>query len=179
MRTGDPWIQVRSGKVIYLLNPKPDDILLTDIAHALSNICRFGGHSDFISVAQHSVMVSRYVSPINAMWGLMHDASEAYLGDVPRPVKYYEFMGEYRRLERIFMRVICERFDLPPQEPAEVGWVDDIVLVTERRDVCVDQEIDWGIMRTPLKEIVIPMAPRQARWAFIERFLEINGRRLA
>jgi 5'-deoxynucleotidase YfbR-like HD superfamily hydrolase len=176
--TINPWIQVHSGKVIDLLRPNISDILITDIAHALSNLCRFGGHSDFYSVAQHSVIVSRVVSPKNSMWGLMHDASEAYLGDVPKPLKLY-LNGRYKELERIYMSTICLRLELPVLEPEEVKDADLRLLVTERRDLLLEQEMDWGVTQAPLFDIIIPMTPREAKRAFINRFLEISGEGLA
>jgi 5'-deoxynucleotidase YfbR-like HD superfamily hydrolase len=174
----DPWIQVHSGRVIDLLRPRPEDILLTDIAHALSNLCRFGGHSDFYSVAQHSILVSMIVPRPYAMWGLMHDASEAYLGDIPKPLKLY-LNGGYADLEKIYMKAICERFCLPYEEPAEVKRADNILLVTERRDLLLEHDMDWGVDQKPAAFIIKPMDPKNAKWRFIEEFLKISGEGLA
>ena len=86
-----------TGKEFYPLDPNPADIDIKDIAHALSNCCRFAGHiKSFYSVAQHSVIVSELCEPENALAGLLHDASEAYLSDIARPVKYTEQMEGYR-----------------------------------------------------------------------------------
>jgi uncharacterized protein len=92
-RTGD-WIQTYTGKQFWPLSPLPEDIVIEDIAHALSMQCRFGGHvRTFYSVAQHSVHVSLLVEPQYALWGLLHDAAEAYLVDLPRPIKKFSEMG--------------------------------------------------------------------------------------
>src|ERR1017187_10636100 len=73
-----------SGIHFWPLLPNPADIRIEDIAHALSNQCRFAGHArEFYSVAEHSVRVSQLCPPEDALWGLLHDASEAYLTDVP------------------------------------------------------------------------------------------------
>jgi 5'-deoxynucleotidase YfbR-like HD superfamily hydrolase len=172
------WLQMHSGKMIDLLNPKVEDILLTDIAHSLSNLCRFNGHIDYYSVGQHSILVSKIVSPKNSLYGLMHDAPECYLGDIPTPLKSY-LNGRYNKLEKAWMKAVCNRFDLSEGEPDEVKEADKILLVTEKRDLMVDQSVDWGYKQSPLKETIIPLTPRQAKWAFIERFLEISGRGLA
>ncbi len=82
VRRGD-WIQVRSGRKFHPLDPRPEDVDINDIAHALSNLCRFTGHcTDFYSVAQHSVIASQIVPPASALAALLHDASEAYMGDI-------------------------------------------------------------------------------------------------
>jgi hypothetical protein len=94
----EPWIQTFTGRKAEPFHLKPDQVCIEDIAHALSNICRFGGHCrNFYSVAQHSVQMSWAVwtdNPLPAvgraklsLCALMHDAAEAYLGDVVRPLK--------------------------------------------------------------------------------------------
>ena len=104
-----------SGKKIKIKNPQVDDIDIRDIAAALSKICRFGGHSsEFYSVAQHSVLVALMVPKRLRAAALLHDASEAYLGDVIKPLKV--ILGPiYAELEANFQRVIMERFlSIPP-----------------------------------------------------------------
>lgn len=102
-----------SGKEINLLNPCEDDIDIFDIAQALSNICRFGGHlNQFYSVAQHSVLVMAIVEPWNAdlaLEALLHDATEAYLGDVISPLKHL-LGASYKTLEANFETVIAQKF---------------------------------------------------------------------
>jgi hypothetical protein len=106
-----PWILTTSGRVFPLRDPRPDDVDPRDLAHALSHLCRFGGHArEFYSVAQHCLLVSRLVPPEFALAGLLHDAAEAYLGDVVSPLK-----GElyrYRLLEERIAGVIERRFGL-------------------------------------------------------------------
>ncbi len=96
-RKGD-WMQTCSGLKIWPMDPRPEEICLNDIAHALSMICRFSGHTKkFYSVAEHSVFVSHHVKSENAIYGLLHDSSEAYISDIIRPVKV--FVPEYKKIE--------------------------------------------------------------------------------
>lgn len=116
--TIDPW------------RPRIDQIQIVDIAHALSGICRWGGHCQtFYSVAQHSLIVSSLLPQRLALWGLLHDAAEAYLADIPRPVKTR--MPEFVHAERRLLRVIAKRFGLVWPIPPEVFEADDRVLAHE------------------------------------------------
>lgn len=131
------WIQTFSRRRFDLLNPNPDDILITDIARALSMQCRYVGHVDrFYSVAEHSVRIAREVrrrggSLSEQRWGLLHDAAEAYLGDVSRPLKQLPAMQPYRDAEKVLMAAIAKRFGLEGEEPALVKALDTDILGTE------------------------------------------------
>ena len=141
MRYGD-FIQTYSGIEFYPLDPRIEEVKLLDIAHALSNICRFTGHcNEFYSVAQHSVLVSQYVSEENALWGLLHDASEAYICDIARPVKKSLEMKPYKEIEKRLMNVIAKTFNLSEDEPKEVKEIDTKMLRTEARDLGLITEI--------------------------------------
>lgn len=109
-----------TGRLIDFNHPAPEQIDLTDIAHALSNICRFGGHSGpFYSVAQHSILVAALAPPHLRREALMHDAAEAYLGDVIKPLKI--LLGDkYSDLEASFESVICDKFCLSWSKMTEV-----------------------------------------------------------
>src|ERR1051326_3663293 len=112
-RVGD-WMRTYTGVRFYPSDPRPDEIFIQDIAHSLSNMCRFAGHvKEFYSVAEHSVRVSLACHPDDALWGLLHDASEAYVVDMPRPIKRAPFMHGYRLLEAKVSLAVCERFELP------------------------------------------------------------------
>lgn len=104
-----------NGKVIDLNNPTFDMMDIKDIANSLSKMCRFGGHvSHFYSVAQHSVLVCflmREGEGNYALEALLHDASEAYLGDVIKPLKVI-LGSSYKVLETRFENVIAEKYDL-------------------------------------------------------------------
>jgi hypothetical protein len=104
------YIETASGKLYHFLNPQPDEIDIEDIALALANKCRFGGHTDFYSVAEHSVLVALRLPPGLQLAGLLHDASEAYLGDIPSPIK--DELPDYRALENINQSAIEYKFGL-------------------------------------------------------------------
>lgn len=105
-------IKTYMGKRLDLNNPTAEMIDPIDIAHALSQICRFGGHTlDFYSVAEHCILVAALAPKELKLEALMHDAAEAYIGDVIKPLK--NILGEtYARIERSFMTAITERFNL-------------------------------------------------------------------
>lgn len=125
-----PTLRTYTGKDISPLAVTIDDINIEDIAHGLALTCRFSGQcSVFFSVAQHSLMVSELVPPEDALWGLLHDASEAYLGDVPRPLKGY--LDRYRNIETMFMATIADKYGLSWPIPESVHHVDQQVLSTE------------------------------------------------
>jgi 5'-deoxynucleotidase YfbR-like HD superfamily hydrolase len=135
--------------------------------------CRFGGHcADFWSVAQHSVCVSRIVPPEDALAGLLHDAAEAYLVDLPRPIK--RFMPTYRAAEQRIARVIGQRFSVELVElPAPVKHADEVMLATEKRDLMLNSYRDWGPLPEPLAERLVPRSPMLAKADFLERLSEL------
>jgi len=125
------WMQTYSGRQFWPLDPQPHEVFIDDIAHALAHQCRYAGHClRFYSVAEHSILLSRCVSEENKLWALLHDASEAYLSDVIRPIKPY--LSGYKFREEKVMRAIAERFGLKGDEPAEVKAADDRITLDER-----------------------------------------------
>lgn len=178
-REGMDWFITFTGRRFFPLEPHAADVDLLDVAHALSLICRFGGHcSRHYSVAQHSVHVSRLVPAALAMQGLMHDAAEAYLGDVIRPVKRH--VGGYDLLEARVMLAVRERFNLPvltTPERAEVKRADNVALVTERRDLVAPHVWKWredelGVAADP--EPIVALEPAAAESLFVHRFVELR-----
>jgi hypothetical protein len=124
------WIQTYTGRIIYPAEPDPELIDLQDIAAGLAKCCRWAGQCrGFLSVAQHSILVSRLCAPKNALWGLMHDAAEAYLGDVGSPVK--KELTRYNELEAKFLNANATKFELSLPIPEEVHKVDVLVRATE------------------------------------------------
>ena len=149
------WIQTYTGRQFWPLDPRAEDIDALDIAHALSNLCRFGGHcTQFYSVAQHSVLVSQVCErmapevPGAVLWGLLHDASEAYLADVPRPVK--PFLAGYVELEKRVLETVANRFDLPWPIPEVVKRVDNAILVDEMEQLMAPPPADWSLTESKL-----------------------------
>jgi len=139
------WIQTHSGRAYYPQDPRISDILIDDIAHALSQQCRFVGQcTRFYSVAEHSVHVSRLVPPEHQLAGLLHDATEAYLGDISRPLK--QILPEYTILEALNWFVIAAKFDLYPDLPACVHEADATMVFVERRQLFPNIAAlpDWG-----------------------------------
>ena len=173
----EDWIVTYSGQVFWPMAPRVEDVQIADIAHALSQLCRFAGHTrEFYSVAQHSVLVSHLCRPEDALWGLLHDASEAYLSDVVRPVKHQAALDGYRAVERQLQAVIARRFGLPEEEPASVRDADRLVLRAEQRDLVAMPEgwrpvtpRYWGATRLE------PLEPSDAKQEFLLRFHELTA----
>lgn len=168
-----------SGAELDLEHLQPSDLQLLDIARALSHVCRFGGHvRGFHSVAAHSVLCSELVwaslehVDINrrrqgAAMGLLHDASEAYLGDVVRPLKYSDRMTPYLALERRVMDAVWERFGLikaagDPVLSVAVKAADDRLCRVEQRD------LQGAVLDDPHPPITL-LRPVDARTQFLER----------
>lgn len=172
------WIQTYSGRAFYPLAPYPQDVCIEDIAHALSQLCRFGGHCRrFYSVAEHSVLLSRAVVPGFQMWALLHDASEAYVVDVPRPIK--KQLPAYVEAERRVMAAICARFDLDPQEPWAVKNADTRILADEAQQLMAPPPMPWSGECNPLGVTLEFMSPEEAKRAFLERFETLMQERLS
>lgn len=176
------WIQTYTGRAFTPLTPRVEDIDLLDIAHALSNQCRFAGHTiHFYSVAEHSVYVSRVVPPELAPLALLHDAAEAYLVDVPRPIKPY--LGGYDDMETHLMNFICARFNVAhfaPGYSAPRDWpiikeADDAVLAAERDQVMSAAPREWAPLPPPPPGLFIAaLPPAQAKALFLERARELG-----
>jgi hypothetical protein len=129
--TDGGWIQTYTGRVFYPQHPG-DAIDIEDIAHGLAFAPRFAGHTrEFYSVAQHSVMVAGLVPDAEKLWALLHDASEAYLADIPRPIKHLPELEGYRQVEHALQTAIFAYFGLTGPVPASVKQADEIALATE------------------------------------------------
>lgn len=186
------WFVTVSGRRVFVCDPRPEDIDLGDIAHALAHVCRFGGHCNpFYSVAQHSVHVSEileevdqpaldippapYSSQYLALVGLLHDATEAYVGDVIRPLKLA--LDRYQEIEARWWLAIATHFRLPWELPPLVKYADLRALATERRDLLIQSPwITQSLMKAderghpPTERGLIPLAPADARRDFLHRY---------
>jgi hypothetical protein len=172
----DGFIGTFSGLRFWPLDPNPEKILVEDIAHALAHQCRFGGHaSKFYSVAEHSVHVSQLCLPEHALWGLLHDASEAYLVDLPRPLKQLPEFAPYREAERRLQRAVAVRFGLPEKQPASVTEADDTMLGIEAHSLLGSMAVEVIRDMRPPFEIADPLPPVEAERLFLSRFKELTA----
>ena len=166
------WLHTFSGKHFDPLNPEPDLIDIRDIAHALSNQCRFVGHvKDFYSVAEHSVRVSRACAERDALAGLLHDAPEAYLHDLASPIKHADGMERYREAEALLEAMIYSKWGLAPTMPASVRKADKTLLMTEARDLFNGAHVGWADPTNVLTQKIRPLqTPRAAEEWFLQRY---------
>ena len=174
------WIQSYTGMKVHPLNLRPEQIRIEDIAHALSLQCRFAGHvRQLYSVGEHSVRIAAQLQregrkAQECLWGLLHDASEAYIQDITRPVKRSEIMKGYRELEERTMKTICAKFGLPAEQPDCVTEADQRILVTEKRDLLGPSPDLWteeqGLPVEPYPWKIEPWGMRMAELSFMERF---------
>lgn len=173
------WMLTAYGTEFYPSRPTIEEINIDDIAHSLSNVCRWGGHCrKHYSVAQHSCLVYDLVCkmterPEVRLYALLHDASEAYLSDITRPVK--SLLLDYRWLEQAVMEVIKRKFHLfqiGPEGYDIVKHADNILLVTERRDLLPRTTRQWEILQyyDPLPEVIRPWKFAKSRRRFLNRF---------
>lgn len=156
MRIGD-YIGTYTGKQFWPLDPHPEDICIEDIAHALSNICRFNGHTKrFYSVAEHSLNVANYLSKVKdssiplILHGLLHDAAEAYACDIPRPLKRY--IQGYKNMEHAIMDAICKAFELNSvnsHQAALIAVADNYILALEAKEL-MNNTAGWGLVDVPV-----------------------------
>ena len=178
------WIVTRSGRKFDLANPNADMVDPTDIAHSLSMQCRFNGHTrHFYSVAQHCYLVADLVPAEHQLPALLHDATEAYVGDLVRPLKegMREFANShgdeclYDLTERRVWIAICARFDLDPILPDSVKHADLVALATEKRDLMPEHPEPWPCLEgvEPNAVPIDPWQPSQAAIHFHGRLLEL------
>lgn len=174
------WIQTFTGEKFHFLNPSPDEICITDIAHALSNICRFTGHCNkFYSVAQHSVIMSQLIDKDNALAALLHDASEAYIADLAAPIKNIPEFGFYREIETAISNCIKIKFDIKYNDMTEsaIKHLDILLLVTEARQLGL-MSPDWSLYEVePLNFKIDPLPPEDAEILFLSRFILCDEKR--
>ena len=168
------WIQTYSGIKFYPLEPDLDKITIIDIAHALSLLCRYNGHcSKFYSIAQHSVIISKLCSEENALCGLLHDAAEAYISDIPRPVKH-RLLG-FEEIENNLLSVIFERFNVSGTITDEIKELDARICLNEGQALMKDTS-DWVLAKDfdPIDNLIIESVDWYiAKNMFLNRFYEL------
>ncbi|QFR57844.1 metallophosphoesterase [Stenotrophomonas phage Moby] len=181
------YIQTVTGRKVYIPNTDPDSIHHSDFAWALSCAPRFAGHlTKPMSVAEHSINVSSYAGflaqssersdeevALIKLQGLLHDATEAYLCDIPTPFKV--MIPGYAEMEHALWEVIANKYGVPVEMYAEVKVADKVMLMSER-DQYRDVTDNWGdlelIERVPLKPY--PLLQSEAHQAFLLRFLDLR-----
>lgn len=170
------WIQTISGGKFHLLAPTPDEVELEDIVWSLSMQCRFVGHvASHYTVAEHSILVSYAVAPEHALHALLHDATEAYVGDLSRPLK--QLLPQYKEIEDSIWEVIALKLGIPSAMPAEVKEADARILINERMALMPRTRYPWGVDHLePLPGWIVPegWSPDEARERFMDRYWELK-----
>jgi 5'-deoxynucleotidase YfbR-like HD superfamily hydrolase len=172
-------ITLHSGGYFDFIDPQPDMIRIDDIAWGLSNCCRFSGQClEFYSVAQHSVYVSRllFESPkdnLDAFAGLMHDAAEAYTGDMVSPLK--QLCPDFKLIEKRIEAAVMARFGLPAAMSPAVKLADIRMVRTEQRDITTGKGDDWNGLDAyePAPWKITPWPPLHAYHRFMEEFTDL------
>lgn len=174
----DGWMQTYSGRKFFVADPKPDDIYVQDIAAALSKMCRYGGHCRaFYSVAEHCVLVARHAKPEHKLAALMHDASEAYLVDIPRPIK--PIIGNYYAIEDRVMAAIAATYGFAWPLPPEVKELDNRILGDERDQVMAPMDVPGSVWGDALPRLGVEIQcwqPARSESEFLLAFEEYAGR---
>ncbi|MBD3627642.1 hypothetical protein [Cyclobacterium sp.] len=147
-----------SGHYLNVFDPDPDSICIEDIAHGLSHVPRFAGQTArFLSVAEHSIAVSTLCSAPFKLEGLLHDATEAYLMDIPKPIKKH--LPDYVKLENNLMKAIAEKFGFPNPTSSEVKFADKRQL-----------ELEHHMLRVLKDNSFYPMPSESAKKKFLSRY---------
>lgn len=179
-----PWLWTHSGARFWPLSPRAEDIRLADLAHSLSCINRFGGHSrEPYSVAQHSVLVSELCHPRDAWQGLFHDAAEAYVNDLPSPIKHLAALQGYRDIEAGVNRALSYKYKLCWVLPVSVKHADGLVCEAEMRDLLPGylntiREPDGIILPCPELDSIPEIRPWPwfyAKEMWLRRYYELGG----
>jgi hypothetical protein len=174
-----PSIILSNGKSLYYDDPDPRVMDPEVIAASLSKLCRWTGHClEFFSVAQHCVIVSKACDPEHALAGLMHDASEAFVGDVNRPLKFaFETAapGMFSEIEDRMHVAIAKRYGHQFPYDESVDRADSLSLATEKRDILPRDGIPWLNMPDPLPTVIKPLGPRGAYTLWMDRYEELTS----
>ncbi len=189
------WIQTFTGRKFYPLEPRAADVCIEDIAHALALTCRFTGHCrEFYSVAQHSVFCSEYVaafdgSPALQLAALLHDASEAYLPDVARPIKSEvqvwvprgkltaPDLKEFSEVEDAIIRQVATALglDIDLFSDPIIKEADIVMLMTEKRDLMGPSPEPWVLQPKMLWTTIYAQSPNQAEASFLNRYRRLQA----
>lgn len=176
------WIETVSGVQFHFLDPSPEEIKITDIAHSLGNCCRFVGQCrQFYSVAEHSWHVARLLegTPLRVqLAGLLHDASEAYITDMASPVKQH--LPEYRAMEDIVQGAIFKKYGLEYPMHQAIKWADLCMLSNEAHHLLTSRGNTWDMWKNIKRPAIIDayrpvgMGPTTATEVFLDKFHELR-----
>ena len=172
------WCQMSTGRAVYPLDLRSEDVDPLDIAHSLSLMCRFNGHCKaFYSVAEHSLRVLKCVQDANLdlsvqQWALMHDAAEAYMTDIPRPIK--RSISGWKEVEARIEEAISEKFGIPLPIPAAVKHADSTLLATEARDLMAPPPQAWEPLPDPVREKIVPLPWYVAEARFLKAMADLR-----
>lgn len=171
------WMQTYTGRAFYPHDPRPEEISIFDIAHGLAAQCRYNGHTRrFYSVAEHSVYVSRSVDPRFAREALLHDAAEAYVGDLIRPLKTGLLGSYFSDVETLVELAVAGRFGLSWSHDAiaAVKEIDNRILVDERDQIMATPPRSWNLDGlAPVGVVIIGLEPVVAEALFLSRFADL------
>ena len=174
------WIETFTGKRVNPLHMRPEDLDIRDIAHALSQLCRFTGHCKFLyTVGMHSILVAERMeagfisSPTDCLAALLHDATEAYLNDMSRPTK--NSIGQYKEVENRLMGAVVDRFDLHGADWTEIKKIDNALLATEAEQLMPSRGLGWWLPEVAVNTIIPKVSCEEVEETFLERFRQFGG----
>ncbi len=168
------YVSTCSGNRFYPAVPCINEVAIEDIAQGLAYQCRFNGQTrTFYSVAQHSLIVASLVPVRLRLAALLHDAAEAYLGDMVKPLK--DFFPEFSEIEKKVMAIIGERFAVAAFDTPAIKRADLIALATEKRDLMPNSTEPWPSLQglQPMPKRILPMGPPEAKAIFLETYQQL------
>lgn len=169
------WLETYVGNRFHFFNIIAASIDIRDIAHALSLMCRFCGHtSQFVSIGVHSINVMALVSDKSKLAALLHDSAEAYIGDISRPLK--ASLPEINLIEKDIRDAIFNKFNVVGYDEAEIQKADDIMLATEAKHFMTHWE-EWGLKEQPIelsRELLYDWQAPAIEKIFLQKFNELS-----
>lgn len=178
------WIETYTGKYVNPLEFAESDIDIEDIAHSLSLQCRYMGHCKvFYSVAEHSIQVARELcnrgaSKKTCLGGLLHDASETYLGDIVSPLKYLLLYEKVIMYDRRITFQIRRKYDCLDVDWSLIKKIDSQMLATEAQVLSQSRGKDWKLTEQPIQGATISWRTFwEVEAEFLSMFIFYGGKR--
>lgn len=177
------WMNTLSNTQFDIFDPEPSNVSIHDIAHALSNVCRYSGQCMFFySVAEHSLLMSKLAPSDLKLFALLHDAAEAYMGDMIRPHK--KIFTDFVTVEKHLIRAIFQAFGIEAfldnvEAKAEIKRLDNILLASEKRVLFPNTSLDWGLTEPEDSNITIRgLSPNLIHVRFLATFASLTIHKL-